>query len=91
VYRTTVDPSILLNVSRSVPFCCVEKLGYSRKVTRMEDGIRKVLGGKSGSVTRSSLAQSDSRNPAWICSFQQGELQIRLGRYAMFVACHFKH
>ena len=37
--------------------CCVEKLGYSSKVTRMEDGIRKVLGGKSGSVTRSSLAQ----------------------------------
>ena len=59
MYRTTVDPSILLNVSRSVPFCCVEKLGYSSKVTRMEDGIRKVLGGKSGSVTRSSLAQSD--------------------------------
>ncbi|CAD6255299.1 unnamed protein product [Miscanthus lutarioriparius] len=34
-----------------------KKLGYSSKVTRMEDGIRKVLGGKSGSVTRSSLAQ----------------------------------
>ena len=39
------------DVSPSVPFCCVEKLGYSRKMTRMEDGIRKVLGGKSGSVT----------------------------------------